>query len=146
MIGNFSFVIAAPTLKATDKESYKFALQHWKEAVEWAANTFPGMVNIPKPEPPSGTTSVYSEKGEYELEYLRRHPEKRSVRFTTRFREMPRRDEEGNIMVDEETGDFIPLYPDKESFCKALLEGTATGEDIEVERPFVPPIDPTGLH
>ena len=139
----FTFILAAPTLKATDKESYRFALEQWKSAVTWAAETFPGMVNTA---PPVAPTPSFVDKGPWERLYLDRNPQKRSVRFTTRFREMPRRDENGEIMLDE-NGDFIPLYPDKESFCQALCQGTAEGEDPDnIDKPLIPPIDPTGLH
>ena len=139
---SFSFLLAAPTLKVTDKESYRFAMQQWRETVEWCVSNFPGIVNTAPPVPP---TPSFIDKGPWERLYLDRHPNKRSVRFTTRFREMPRRNENGEIMLDE-NGDFIPLYPDKEAFCQALCEGVAEGEPDSVDRPLVPPMDPEGLH
>ena len=145
-MSEFNFLLAAPTLKVADKESYKWALDQWKSTIQWAADNFPGMVSSLKAAPPVPSASpVFLDKGPYELEYLRQNPHKRSVRFTTRFREMIRRDEGGEIERDE-AGDPIPLYPDKESFCKALLEGKAIGDESDIERPFVSPIDPTGLH
>ena len=119
----FSFTLAAPTLKATDKASYEFALEKWKETVAWCAENYPGIIDGIRSSPPGGPSSTLPEKGYWERKYLDLHPEKRSVRFTTRFQE---------------------IYPDKEAFCQALCEGITEGEETE-EKPLDLP-DVEGLH
>ena len=126
---NLNIVIAFPS--KGDAE----AVKTWKEAVIWAQEHVQhGFVSTPgAPTLPSvASAAMLSDgagKGQWEKAWLEKTG-KKSVRFTSRVQSL--RNPDGS-----------PLYPDKESYCRALCEGTAKDDNGEDESPApAPPAPP----
>lgn len=131
---NLNIVIAFPS--KGDAESVKV----WKDAVLWAQEHVKhGLVSTPgAPTLPSVASALRVSngdgKGQWERAWIEKSG-KKSVRFTSRVQSLL-------------NPDGSPLYPDKESYCRALCEGTAkddSGEDdkldAETPTPTVLPLD-----
>jgi hypothetical protein len=108
----FSFNLPAPSLKVSDLATYHAALAAWKATVAEMVALYPGLVQglaLPAPCPPPTVASLPAlpgDKGACELAWIAKSGRK-SVRFTARIQE---------------------LYPDKESYCRALLQGEVKEE------------------
>lgn len=117
----FQFTLPAPSLKVSDMATYHAALDAWKATVAEMVKLYPGLVQalpLPVPCPPSTVSSLPalpSDKGPSEIAWLAQTG-KKSVRFTSRLQ---------------------AVYPDKETYCQALLSGEA-GEDTEPDSVHIP--------
>ncbi len=111
----FSFVSAAPAVKVADLASYRACLVEYEAhiarlvALYGATFAAPAPVDTaPRVIPP---VLLKDGKGPCEIEWLRRTG-KKSVRFTSAA---------------------AASYPDKESYCKALCDGTAHEAPMDAE-------------
>ena len=127
MAKNLNITISAPQRKNHTDEQWKAEVDGWKDLCLWALKTLPvDSVSTPAaPTLPSvasaPTLSNGAEKGQWEKAWIEKSG-KKSVRFTTRIQ---------------------ALYPDKESYCRALCEGTARDDSGEDESPATaaPPVE-----
>ena len=121
---NLNIAIAFPVRKGQPIEDYREEIAEWKNAVLWmqenaspAFKTPPATTTLPSV-PSALRASNGDEKGQHEKQWLATSG-KKSVRFTTKMQ---------------------ALYADKESYCKALCDGTASA-DVSEDDIAAPPAD-----
>jgi len=109
----FSF-IPAPTFAAPDVDSYAAALDKWKETVMAFQSLPVALTSVPAAPTLSGDSKPASAtldvRGPWETQWMELNPGKRSPKFTS-----ARQAE----------------YRDKESYCRALIEGGAIDREPE---------------
>ena len=113
----FSFLLPAPTLKAIDAPSYKFALDAWKETVAEMIKLYPHLFNAQSIQAP---TMAAPAPEKVIVEDIKGEWEKRWNETGKRLRMTPR---------------LLELYETREAYAKALCEGTTKDETQEEKVP-----------